>query len=236
MAIGIIETAIKSSSCYAPSNSSYIAIVMRAYVIYRVNVGQLWGLSLTLSGKNYEILNFHLDQCREDWPIGSTSKSATVSAHAVLLLVVASDPHLWTFNLLRENTLFFFSGSVWSSCLFPDYSFGCSLSCMTLLSLCCLYTGARMWVFCYFVGFFHFTWCHVVEKIRIEMHSWADRIKCVSFFWRLYNSYSQLHIKGEHPYICLSFLFVCKEEPNNLRPQLTNSYVKQSCFVFHNYV
>lgn len=107
MAIGIIETAIKSSSCYAPSNSSYIAIAMRAYVIYRVNVGQLWGLSLTLSGKNYEILNFHLDQCREDWPIGSTSKSATVSAHAVLVLVVASDPHLWTFNLLRENTYFF---------------------------------------------------------------------------------------------------------------------------------
>lgn len=61
-----METAVKCGSCYAPSNNSYIAFTMRTYVIYRENVGQLQGLSLVLFEKNYEIFNFHLDQCRED--------------------------------------------------------------------------------------------------------------------------------------------------------------------------
>lgn len=123
-------------------------------------------------------------------PKGSTSKS-TLPAHAVLLLIVVPDPHLWTLSC-QEKTFLFFSEHVQSVCFFSNYSFGCSLSYMALWIFISFALG---WGCEGFVGFFFFPFgcCHIVERIRIEMYSWADRSKCVSFFWRPYNSYSQLH-------------------------------------------
>lgn len=90
MAIGGLETAIKCSSC------SNTALVMRTYVIYRGNVGQLQGLSLTLFEKNDAIFNCSWINAEKTdlifMPKGSTSEcNATAFAVPLWLLTIVCE-------------------------------------------------------------------------------------------------------------------------------------------------
>lgn len=82
MAIGGIETAIKCSSC------SNTALVMRTYVIYRGNVGQLQGLSLTLLEKNDVIFNCSCINAVKTDLIFMSKGSTSVSAMLMLMLLL----------------------------------------------------------------------------------------------------------------------------------------------------
>lgn len=121
-------------------------------------------------------------------PKGSTSKSATLSAHAVLLLI------LWLLTLIcehfpTEKAFPFLSEDVQS--VFSSYWFGCSLTYMVLWIFIDFALG---WGCGGFGFFFPFGYCHIVERVRIELHSWAERSLGMSFFWRPFNSHSQLHV------------------------------------------
>lgn len=82
---------------------------------------------------------------------------------------------------------------------------------------------------------------HIVERIGIGMHSWADRIKCVSFFWRTCISYMHFLFSGlciGWTLIHLSFLSVplfAKMSPTSSEAAAYKpiNYIKWPCFVFH---
>lgn len=119
---------------------------------------------------------------------GSTSKRTTLSAHAILLIIVAPETHLCALYYQEKafsqwdflNLIFFFcllvSQSVFSS---SNHSFGCFLSFMAFV---CFELG--LWgrtVF--FLFFFFLDYCHVVDRMRTEMHSSADRTEDISVFF-----------------------------------------------------
>lgn len=187
MAIGGLETAIKCSSC------SNTALVMRTYVIYRGNVGQLQGLSLTLFEKNDVIFNCSWINAEKTdlifMPKGSTSE-CNANASAVPLLTVAPDHCLWTVSYHTKHSFFqwrcseCFPQITYLYVLLSTWHFESSLA----LHQC----GDRVWGRGVVDLIFPLGCCHIIERIGIELHIWADRSKCVSFFWRPPISYSQV--------------------------------------------
>lgn len=119
---------------------------------------------------------------------GSTSKRTTLSAHAILLIIVAPETHLCA--LYYQEKAF----SQWDF-LNLIFFFACQLvSLFFLLQITHLDVSCPLWLLfalnwgcgvgLYFSFFFFFLdYCHVVDRMRTEMHSSADRTEDISVFF-----------------------------------------------------